>query len=257
MPACLRRGAGGPGLLQMAVNAWANVDVFCLQVSEPLLATSGGTVRKIQTTKTALSSGSVCFGTRDKTGLGQDVLPREQPYTHTHTLPPKPTSTYANTSQGSARQTKEKDETNTDSSPLTRLPRPRRPPPRHVLRQAGGPEGRGSWSDLEGETTEEEEEEESEADRREGKTLKKKKQCGDIRNGRRRESGACIIELLQRIEEARCTYTATTPSKRMILEERSGLTPLSPSSRSPVSARKWRLVLFFCPALFRVSGASS
>ena len=138
---------------------------------------------------------------------------------------------------------RKKDETNTASSQLTRLPRPRRPPPRHVLRQAGGPEGRGSWSDLEGETTEEEEELEVEWRERQGM----RKQCGDMRNGRRKRV-ELVLSSLQRIEEARCTYTAT-PSKRMILGE---VWSSSLSSRSLVSARKWRLVLFFCTALFRV-----
>jgi hypothetical protein len=163
-----------------------------------------------------------------------------------HTHSPEPYSDICESSM--ELRGRKKDETNTDSSQLIRLPRPRRPPPRHVLRQAGGPEGRGSWSDLEGEITEEEEEE-SEAERRE----RKKKQCdGDMRNGRRKRV-ELVLSSLQRIEEARCTYTAT-PSKRMILGE---VWSSSISSRSLVSARKWRLVLFFCPALFRVPGASS
>ena len=157
--------------------------------------------------------------------------------------PPNPTRTYANP-PWNCEGYRKKDETNTASSQLTRLPRPRRPPPRHVLRQAGGPEGRSSWSDLEEETTEEEEEE-LEVERRERQEMRK--QCGDMRNGRRKRV-ELVLSSLQRIEEARCTYTAT-PSKRMILGE---VWSSSISSRSLVSARKWRLVLFFCTALFRV-----
>ena len=72
----------------------------------------------------------------------------------------------------------ESDDTNRDLSP--RLPRPRRPPPRHVLRQAGGPEGRGSWSGVNKEQTEEVGKEGRQVGRKQ-----EKKQC-EIRKGRRR-----------------------------------------------------------------------
>jgi hypothetical protein len=137
--------------------------------------------------------------------------------------------------------------TNTDSSHYIRLPRPRRPPPRHVLRQAGGPEGRGSWSDLEGGKTAEEgeAEEESEVERRRSRQGTKKQCDGGVGNGRRREWWSLYYRAAAN-RRARCTYTAT-PSKRMVLGE--VWISSSLSSRSPVSARKWRLVLFFCPAL--------
>jgi hypothetical protein len=94
-------------------------------------------------------------------------------------------------------------ETLTWSFQLTRLPRPRRPPPRHVLRQARGPEGRGSWSDLEVEQQPQMEE----AARAGWEFGRRKKVWCDIRKGWRREWGLYYRAAADR--RARCTYTAT------------------------------------------------
>jgi hypothetical protein len=46
-----------------------------------------------------------------------------------------------------------------------------------------------------------------------------------------------------------CTYTATPSKRMMMMGERGSFWVLLFSGIEPVSARKWRLVLFFCPAL--------
>jgi hypothetical protein len=94
-------------------------------------------------------------------------------------------------------------DTNKGFFQINRLPRPRRPPPRHVLRQARGPEGRGSWSDLEVEQQPQTEE----AARAGWEFGRRKKVWCDVRKGQRREWGLYYRAAANR--RARCTYTAT------------------------------------------------
>jgi hypothetical protein len=77
-----------------------------------------------------------------------------------------------------------------------------------------------------------------------------KKQCdGDYQGMDGEESGSLYYRAAAN-RRARCTYTAT-PSKRMVLGEVWFSSSLS--SRSPVSARKWRLVLFLLSSFVRMS----
>ena len=133
-------------------------------------------------------------------------------------------------------------DTNKGFLEINRLPRPRRPPPRLVLRQAGGPEGRGSWSDLEVEQQPQTEE----AARAGWEFGRRKKVWCDLRKGWRRERGLYYRAAANR--RARCTYTATP--KHADDDGREGsIRGLDLFLNRARVWRKWRLVLFFCPAL--------
>jgi hypothetical protein len=88
-----------------------------------------------------------------------------------------------------------------------RLPRPRRPPPRHVLRQARGPEGRGSRPDLE------ERSKRSECSKNDWRSKgRRRRRRSSVRSGKER-SARRVWSLYYRAaaanRRARCTYTAT------------------------------------------------
>jgi len=102
----------------MQTNMYSGWLTYGLQVSAPLPATSGGTVRK-DSLRSATRQTS--FTARDPSHPTRNCTPR----------PPK------------------LGEHRTLTRTSYRLPRPRRPPPRHVLRQARGPESRERWHRIE------------------------------------------------------------------------------------------------------------
>jgi hypothetical protein len=82
---------------------------------------------------------------------------------------------------------------------------------------------------------------------------KKKKTRCEIRKGRRRRVEELVLSSILAAAKIRrsemCTYTATPSKRMMMMGERGSFWVLLFSGIEPVSARKWRLVLFFCPAL--------
>jgi hypothetical protein len=203
----------------------ANVNAFYyLQVSELLLATSGGTVRKERNKRRddgrAGLLGFSLLLRQETTGL----LRRSKCETH---LPPFPTKPYLRhlladlpgyLSRGISRRRWMDGwmdgrmegwtipNSVSDFAMHYRLPRPRRPPPRHVLRQARGPEGRGSRSDLE------ERSKRSECSKNDWRSKGRRRRRSSVRSGKER-SARRVWSLYYRAaaanRRARCTYTAT------------------------------------------------